>query len=355
MFGRMTLGGVALASVLTLGGCMLAAPVGYDFDVPEPGCAGQCADGGLLADGGAVVPGADGGLPLYTFNCPSPSASPGPLGSLRQGDAGAGTPVSFEPLVITDVESAVAQPDGGVAARVWVALPCTPGEGLFVDRSALDGPGGDVPRPGDVVRVTGAFGHYDAFATGGPEHAAYRPVVRAAPDAGPVLTRVGVMQRPADVKVGAGFGNADGGNRMANPELGGARVHVPGPVWITQASPAALARAGGGSDGFEVTGGVLVHTGRTARAADGGPGCDWRAVVLDGGSVVFPDGVRGTWETYTQVPCTLQVSADGGSVCLGTQNEARVPGTSPAQPYTYVLYPSGCGTDLAGVADAGAY
>lgn len=353
MFGRMSLGGVALAGAVALGGCMLASPAGYDFDDIPPGCAGQCADSGA-GDGGYLQPGADGGLPVFTPKCTEPSASPGILGSLRQGDAGNGLLVSFEPLVVTDVESVRVAPDGGVAARLWVVMPCTPGEGLMVDKAALDAPAGYLPRPGDVVRATGLYGHYDARADGGPESAAYRPVLRAAPDAGPVLAPVAVMQRPADVAVDAGFGDADGGNLMADPELAGARVHVPGRLVITQPSPPAFARADGGSDGFEVSGGVLVYTGRLARA-DGGAGCDWRAVALDGGNVVFPDGVRGTWETYTQVPpCTVQVGLDGGSVCVGGA-EAQVPGTNPAQPYTYVLYPSSCATDLAAVVDAGAY
>lgn len=80
---------------------------------------------------------------------------------------------------------------------------------------------------------------------------------------------------------------------------------------------------------------------------DGGVGCDWRAVAGDGGTVTFPNGVSGIWDTYAHAPCV-----DGGTASGCFATKAFVPGTVGADGgavnYTYVLYPMDCANDLAG-------
>jgi hypothetical protein len=106
-----------------------------------------------------------------------------------------------------------------------------------------------------------------------------------------------------------------------------------------------------------VTGGLLVSNRNTfgSSPTDGGPArCDWQALVRnDGGTVTFPEGIRGVWDTYSFAPC-----ADGGTDVLGCfRNEGRVPGTE--QPdggynrFTHVLIPQNCDQDLVGEWDAG--
>jgi hypothetical protein len=95
--------------------------------------------------------------------------------------------------------------------------------------------------------------------------------------------------------------------------------------------------------GFEVEGGILVRD----------DACGWSQKARDGGSVVFPQGIRGVWETYAYAPCQERANADAG--CL--RASARVPGTevpdSGVNLFTYVLHPRNCETDLAGEWDAG--
>jgi hypothetical protein len=93
---------------------------------------------------------------------------------------------------------------------------------------------------------------------------------------------------------------------------------------------------------------VLVSNYKTFGVTlDGGSSrCDWRNVVTDGGTVSFPNGIRGVWDTYSYVPCTDGgfTFADGGT---STDCTGYVPGT--ANNYTYILYPQDCATDLPGV------
>ncbi len=171
---------------------------------------------------------------------------------------------------------------------------------------------------------------------------------------------------PQDNEVPTGFGNANAGATKANAEYGGARVHIPGSLTITNANPPALKQHPEDADsgvylGFEVTGGVLVSNYKTFGVTlDGGsPRCDWRNVVNDGGTVSFPNGIRGVWDTYSYVGCSADgIAADGGfitpdggssSTCYFSYRDAGVvPGTN--QDYTYIVYPQDCATDLPGVA-----
>ncbi|SET52909.1 hypothetical protein [Stigmatella erecta] len=258
----------------------------------------------------------------------------------QRGDA-----VSLSHLVITAVDTTSQGDAGDSIAYFWAADPCFPQEGLYVDKYYTDTPGTYVPQLGDEITLEGLYRQYSADASDANQgRHAYRPVIKSDFRLGvPGVTgkvnilKTGTVSPPQDVTVPAGFGNASGGAVQANPQYAGARVHIPGPLTLTNPNPTALRRVANDPEdtrfnGFEVTGGVLVNDYKTyGQTQDGGtPRCDWRGVALDGGSVSFPNGIRGVWDTYS----------------TAYQDAGVVPGTS-AQ-YTYILYPQDCATDLSG-------
>ncbi len=315
---------------------------------PDNGCTGVCNQG----DGGTQYP--DGGRV-----CPMPnSQGRGPIGELRIN----GTPgqqVRLEHLIVTAVDNTNQGGQGDYIAHFWVVDPCFPSEGLYVDKFYTDPPGPYLPRVGDAVTVQGLFRRYKATATDAHNtRNAYRPVVKndfqldvPGVTGNLTLTQAGTAPVPADITVAAGFGNANGGQTQANSEYAGARVHIPGPLTVTNPRPPALKQRPGEPQhgtylGFEVSGGVLVNNYKTfgETPTDGGATrCDWGARAGDGGLVTFPNGIRGVWDTYSYVPCS-------GTNCAN-RDAGYVPGSD--NPYIYVLYPQNCETDLPGVFDGG--
>jgi hypothetical protein len=298
--------------------------------------------------------------------CPAADAQGrGPIGHFR--DTGKrGDVVKLDHLVITTVDSTTKGSQGDYIAYLWVVDPCYPKEGMYVDKYFTDPAKGYQPQVGDEVSIQGYYRQYYPTATDADQtRNAYRPVFKSSFQIGDPsltgnisITKTGTVPVPADNEVPAGFGNAHGGATKANPEYGGARVHIPGPISVTNANPFALKQRPDIQDsgtylGFEVTGGVLVSNYKTfGETRDGGsPRCDWRTVVNDGGTVNFTNGIRGVWDTYSYVGCadgglTL---ADGGttSTCPNAYRDAGVvPGTN--QDYTYILYPQDCANDLPG-------
>ena len=260
-------------------------------------------------------------------------------------------PVRLRGVVVVAVDNAFVGGQGDETTQFWVVDPAHPDRGIYVDKFFKDLPPVLSAAVGDVYDIDGFFGtasKYDA-----PN--GYRYEVKnqhgCQPSTGKlVITKKGTAAVPADNLAPGGFGtSADGGTIKANPELSGTRVHVGGPLHVTNASPLTLRRASADAGdtefyGFEVTGGILVNDVRTRHANDGG--CDWRARVLDGGDVSFPTGISGVWDSYTYAPCY-----DGGSSCDSHFRDAGyVPGTSEKS--TFVLYPQGCPSDFPN-ADAG--
>jgi hypothetical protein len=281
--------------------------------------------------------------------------------------------VRLEGLIVTAVDRTDRGKQGDYLAYFWVTDSCFPKEGIYVDKFYTDAVTSYEPQVGDVLTIEALYRRYNETASDADESEtrhAYRPVLKSdfqlrvpGITGKLVLTKTGTAPVPQDHPVPPGFGNANGGATAANPEYAGSRVHIPGPISITHPNPPALKqRPQDPSDtthlGFEVSGGVLVNNYKTfGETRDGGsPRCDWRERMRDGGSVVFPNGIRGVWDTYSFVPC-----ADGGfsapdggtySSCRFASRDAGVvPGTD--QPYTHVLYPQNCDTDLPGVFDAG--
>jgi hypothetical protein len=252
----------------------------------------------------------------------------------------------------------------GVNATFWVADQANAQAGIYVDKFRCDGDVDYFPVIGDVLDIEGMV----AFESQFEERIAYRVILKSqftlipgksglactladSPPCQPlIIAKKGTMAALNDNVAPAGFGDAMGGLVKPNPQYGGARVSIAGPLSLTNANPPALKRvtANAGDTvhfGFEVTGGVLVNNSFTrSTQADGGPGCDWRAYVNDGGTVTFPNGIRGVWDTYSHTPC-----ADGGTDYFNCFNlKGQVPGTPDAN-YTYVLYPMNCASDLQGV------
>lgn len=359
---RKTLGASVLAAVATIG-CSSLDELSPD-EGPNNGCTGACNP----TDAGTTLP--DGGM----RSCPAPdSQGRGPVGIVRNTYT-QGQSVTLEHVVVTAVDDLHRGSQGDSIAQFWVVDPCFPREGLWIDKNSADTPTTYVPQLGDELTIQGLFRHINRTAsdispssthTQVKTRSAYRPTVKNSDLLSGVsgtlsITQTGTVPVPQDLTVPTTFGNAQGGAAKPNADYGGARVHIPGPITLTNPDPLALKQhpdlpENGTYLGFEVTGGVLVSNDKAFGVTfDGGTSrCDWRALVKDGGTVNFPNGIRGVWDTYSHVPCADGgfTSADGGtsSNCTFSYRDAGyVPGTS--NDYTYILYPQDCATDLPWVA-----
>jgi len=347
---RKTLGAAALvatAVVVSVGGCSGRDDDDDNEGPRDAGCIGACNDGGTT-DGGTTDSGTtDAG------SCPAPVNGMGPIGNLRANET-RGLPVTLEGVVVTAVSQVSRGSKGDFIARFWVVNPCFPKEGIYVDKYYTDATTNYEPVVGDVLSIQGLLRRFKPDATDNAPNArdAYRPVIKSNFQIGDstitgslVITKTGTTTPPADnTDLPAGFGNADKGNAQPNPEYGGARVHIPGPLTIVDAKPTALKLRPEDADsgtylGFEVEGGILVGNYKTFAA------CDARAVAQDGGTVTFPNGIRGVYETFTNLPCAdggVVTNADSGtsSFVCNKYGNGVIPGTE--NPYTYVVYPMNC-------------
>lgn len=352
---RKTFGAAVLMAAAVIG-CSGRDEPGTDGG-PDNGCTGACNQN----DGGTNPP--DAGPRA----CPAAdSQGRGRIGVLRATGT-RGQPVKLDHLVVTVVDSVTRGSQGDYIAYFWAVDPCFPKEGIYIDKFYTDAVTTYRPQVGDELTIEGLYRQYNPTATDADEtRNAYRPVIKSDFRLGVpgvtgklIITKTGTVPVPQDLTVPAGFGNANVGAAKANPEYGGARVHIPGPISVTNANPPALKQRPDSPEhgvylGFEVTGGVLVNNYKTfGETRDGGsPRCDWRNTVNDGGTVSFPNGIRGVWDTYSSVGCADGgfTSADGGtfSSCgFAFRDAGTVPGTN--NDYTYILYPQDCATDLPGV------
>ncbi|NVJ28119.1 MULTISPECIES: hypothetical protein [Myxococcus] len=348
---RKTLGAAALittAVFASVAGC--SGRDDGDGETPDSGtgCTGACG-----TDSGTDA-GTDAGTGPQ--GCPSPLPAEGPIGALRTAGE-RGQQVTLANVVVTAVSNVSRGSAGDFIARFWVVNPCFPNEGLYIDKFYTDPTTNYEPVVGDVLTVSGLFRRFAADAGDNTPSTrdAYRAVLKndfllAVPGSTGRLTITKHSSGPAlaDVAVPAGFGNSEGGATKPNPQFAGARVHIPGPLTITNAQPLAMKQRPEDPDsgtylGFEVTGGVLVGNYKTFGT------CDLRATVEDGGTVTFPNGIRGVYETFSNPPCldgTTTTTADGGSSFRCNANgPGIIPGT--ANDYTYVVYPMNCDPDLA--------
>ncbi len=274
--------------------------------------------------------------------------------------------VKLKNVVITSIANSFAGTAGDYQAQFWVGDPAKLKDGIYVDKFFTDPsiPAKFEPKTGQIVDIEGYTFKQSKFT----DRIAYRVTLKSqfsciGPDggfynpAGPLtVTLIDAGTLPAAPMAPAGFGNAMGGTVKANSDYRSARVFVPGPLTITNPSPQALKRVSlDPTDttyfGFEVTGGILVNNFNTFDRFQADAGlqvrCDYRKMMLDGGSVVFPNGITAVYDTYSHASCE-----DGGTSCPATarRNAGIVPGTT--NDFTYVLYPADC-TELVGQYDAG--
>jgi hypothetical protein len=231
---------------------------------------------------------------------------------------------------------------------------------------AIDGDPMYFPVPGDIVNIRGIVGFDSQF----NDRTAFRIVVKSEYDFLPssmrpsvcetgavpvcrplIITKTGSMAALPAVNVPSTFGM--GGAIKAEPAYQGARIHIAGPLAAGNIRPTALKRISAVPNddvyfGWETNSGVLVNDfrifgrpdGGGARLEDGGTSrCDVRYVILDGGMVMFPNGISGVWDSYAHASC-----ADGGTNFTNCfNNRALVPGgPDSGLAYTNVLYPTDC-------------
>ena len=268
--------------------------------------------------------------------------------------------VTVENVIVTGIENAFQGSQGDWQEQFWVADQNDPMSAIYVDKYYTDLPGPYQVKVGDVLTLKGYVKHQSA----NNDRRAYRLTFGSQFGCGSTLT--GKLEitlvdagTPAVNMVPAGFGDAVNGTARPNPEYASTLVSIPGPLVVTNPSPEAFKRISLRTDdttfyGFEVSGGILVNNFATydIRRSDGGVTvrCDWRQIALDagGGTVVFPNGISGVWDTYAHAPCR-----DGGTSCSDgyfNRDSGVVPGTN--NDFTYVLYPTTC-DDLAGYVDGG--
>jgi uncharacterized protein YdeI (BOF family) len=338
---RKTLGAAALITAATM--ASLSAGCGDDRDggnpTPDggPGCVGTCTpDSGTDAGTDAGTDGgSDAGATVMTI------AEARALEDIRH--------VTLQGVVVTSV-SRLSSSATGVTADFWVADPANPEHGIFVQKFRDDPEKTYSPVPGDVVTITGFIQNK----AGINDREGYRKVMKNNFDVrrggalvDMVITKTGTQARLPEVQVSIAnnFGNSDGGTGRPNLDLAGARVHITDPLTLTNPNPMAFKRLSARENddvyyGFEVSGGVLVNNNTTfgTTPTDGGTRkCDYRVMVNnDAGTITFPDGIKGVWDTFTHAPCV-----DGGVSTFNCFNDAGVvPGTSNR--WTTALYPENC-------------
>jgi hypothetical protein len=347
---RKTLGTAALvASTVAMIGCG-----GRDTSKPDAGVPQPTQDAGSDAGTGGTDAGTDGGIYV------NPDGGPVEITIAQTRRAPYRTYVTLKGVVINAVDFVNKGSQGDITANFWVVDPNNPTDGLWVEKFYQDTPRGYVPQVGDKVDVSGWFQTelpYEQFVASRQRLASeYR--FNNAPGLLNIV-KVATVTPPADNPVSPGtFGNADGGFGRPNANYAGSRVHIQGELTLVNPTPKAFQRVTADpSDpvyyGFEVTGGILVSNQKTygESPTDGGPPrCDWQQLVRnDGGTVTFPNGIRGVWDTYTFAACE-----DGGTdIFRCRRRNGAVPGTDGGNWFTYVVYPQDCATDLVGVYDAG--
>lgn len=367
MFRSILIAAVAFSAI----GCGPPRPV------PDAGCVGfQCATGGGVgtsgggsagggtATGGGVGTGGGttgGGVGTGGGTTGGGVGTGGGSGSFFGWDGGTTTDavrgarfcqerVRVENAVVVGVESSTRGGQGDYNVQFWVVDGNNPSRGIMVDKFYTDVPGPYLPQVGDVVNLEGFVKRYSRF----NDRTAYRTVFGSTfgctgADAGTnptnlVVTLVDAGAPVSPIDTPMGFGDAMLGDDRPNPQFAGVLVHVPGPLTLSDPNPPAFERVTLSPNdtvhlGFEVTGGILVNNYRTydVTFSDGGSrtGCDYRVYANDGGTVTFPNGITGVWDTYSHASCE-----DGGTSNCTRRNAGTVPGTM--NDFTYALYPLDC-------------
>ncbi|MCY1045350.1 hypothetical protein OV208_28800 [Corallococcus sp. bb12-1] len=340
---RKKLGAAALlaaTAMATAAGCG-----GRDNDpdpVPDAGCTGVCSTDAGTTDAGPT----DAGT--------TDAGTAGQIAAARK--LPFSTKVTLRNVVVTDVHYEKLSELGNNSWRsyFWVTDPAAPSQGIFIHKFYTDTPDTYRPQPGDTLDVEGYFGtepNYEPF-SGRRHHLANQRTPAVALALTVKTTDAGVGARPPANEVTAEQLEASLGAAQSTAAFLGTRVHLAGPLTLTNPKPEALKRLdSSGAEplyyGFEVGNGILVYQDKTRdrNLSDGGVEvrCDFQKAALDGGAVTFPNGISGVWDTYTFAPCK-----DGGTDITGCGDntpDSGVPGST--KPYTYTIIPQDC-ADLPG-------
>ncbi len=344
--GGTATGGGAGGGTATGGGTGGGIPTGG-------GTGGGTPNGGGTGGGTPTGGGTGGGLSTFTTIQAARAATP-PVKVTLQGVVV--TAISFARASTSSTCPGLSTP--GVNASFWVADPANPQAGLWVDKFRCDAAADYFPQVGDVLSISGIISTESAFR----QQEGYRTSLQSEFDSIPnkpvgyscaatsvppceplVITRTSTRTPLPTVNVPTTFGS--GGGIQAEPSYVGARVKIAGPLTVMNVYPTALRRLSAlpgdtRSFGYQLSNGVLVNNFRTFDGAMLENGvvsrCDVRNVVLDGGTVTFPNGLIGVWDTYTHATCV-----DGGinlNNCFN--NTGMVPGTTAN--LTHVLHPTDC-------------
>ncbi len=267
------------------------------------------------------------------------------------------TAVSFAALSNTTGAVCAGSTTKGANASFWVADPNAMHTGIYVSKFRCDPPLDYLPKVGDVLDIKGYVGEEKAFDGRAQNRWVLKQqydFIRPAPMNGCVLpacqplemTKTGTVAPLPDSVVDATFG--DSGAVRASGSYAGSRVKIAAPASISDPRPLALKRVSAisGDDryfGFQLSNGVYVSNDFTFASfqsdggalEDGGTSpCDYRLVVIDGGTVNF-SSISGVWDSYSYTAC-----ADGGTQSTCFKNYGTVPGLDAG--YTFVLYPMSC-------------
>ncbi len=368
MFRSMMFGALLVLSV----GCRVTTKV-------DAGCVGiTCPTGGGVGAGGGTGGSTGGGTGGSTGG--SGGSIGGGSGGGTVSDGGVATTitaakgstypakVALQGVVVTAVSfarkstSTCAGTTPGVNASFWVADPSNSEIGVWVEKFHCDGDVEYFPQVGDILNVSGVIGfesnfqHQEGFRvmvksqydyiSGKPQ--GYVCAATSTPPCEPfIVTKTGSMAALPVPSKPITFGGGSGAIK-AEQGLRGARIKIDGPLTVADINPNFMHRVSalGAADnvyyGFELSNGVLVNNFRTRDGAaleDGGIShCDVRWIVGDGGTVTFPNGIVGVWDTYTMSPCE-----DGGTnPYCGRNIKGFVPGADAGVTYTNVLYPTDC-------------
>ncbi|RKG89215.1 hypothetical protein D7V97_42545 [Corallococcus sp. CA053C] len=343
---RNKLGAAALLAATAM--ASLAGCGGRDDDDNKdagPGCTGVCS----------TDAGSDAGTDAGTTDAGTDAGSGMTIAAARK--LSFGSKATLRNVVVTGVHYEKLSDQGNSSWRsyFWVTDPAAPKEGLFIHKFYTDTPDTYHPQLGDTVDIEGYFGtepNYEPF-SGRRHHLANQRTPAVPLAITPKTTDAGVGGLPPANEVTVEQLTASLDMAQNSAAFLGTRVHLAGPLALTNPQPEALKRVDSLTDGgslyygFAVGNGILVFHDKTRDRSltDGGVDvkCDFQKAALDGGAVTFPNGLSGVWDTYTFAPCK-----DGGTDITGcgdNVSDSGVPGST--KPYTYTIIPQDC-ADLPG-------
>lgn len=294
------------------------------------GCPGRDDPEDAGTDGGCIgVCTADGGQDAGPNPCAGVSNDGGTVNLYQLREMlPCGQIVTVPNVVVHSITRIEDGGNGSSEAEFYVGAPDDAGVGIFVHKFFNDNPRDYSPLVGDRVNLKGfRYENYVTNNPGGQQHTQHRFGYRHEvggqfyADGGSGKLQVSFVAEGVPVHVleltnRAEFA-ADDGKKTPHDELRGARVHIPGPLYITDEAPSFMLRynhdlkrpvgeqvfldpSRDNYEGYVLTDGIVLAD-TFIRSS-----CNYRRLAVDAGGepnqVVFPDGISGVWDSYTMVP-----------------------------------------------------